>query len=180
MAVDVPEAQRAHLEAAVASAKLRPDALRLVAPEHWHLTLAFYGDVADEVEGDLTTRLERAATRTPAFTIELGRAGSFPADPRRARVVWIGVAGDLDVMTRLSDRCRAAGRRSGVSMPRERFRPHLTVARSRGGPADVDSVVARLWEYRSEPWRVGSFQLIHSTLGATVRHEPVRDFGLLD
>jgi 2'-5' RNA ligase len=179
-AVDVPDDQRTRLEAYVAATRMDLDVLRLVAPEHWHITLAFYGDVGGDVEEELTTRLERAAARTPAFTIELAHAGAFPADPRRARVIWIGVSGEVDVMSRLSDRCRAAGRHSGLSMPRERFRPHLTVARSRRGPANVDSELARLWDHRSEPWTVSSFQLIHSTLGATVRHEPVREFSLLD
>jgi 2'-5' RNA ligase len=180
VAVDVPAAQRERLEKAVASAALDPDALRLVAPEHRHITLAFYGDVTGDSESELATKLERAAARTPAFTIQLDHAGAFPADPRRARVIWIGVRGDVEVMSRLSDRCRAAGRHSGLTMPRERFRPHLTVARSRRGPADVDAALARLWDFRSEPWSVTSFHLIHSTLGATVRHEPVREFRLLD
>jgi 2'-5' RNA ligase len=179
-AVDVPDDERARLEAYIAATRMDPDLLRPVAPEHWHITLAFYGDVTDDVESELTTRLQRAAARTAAFTIELEHAGAFPADPRRARVAWIGVSGDVDVMSRLSDRCRAAGRRSGLSMPRERFRPHLTVARSRRGPANVDAALARLWDYQSEPWTVSSFHLIHSTLGATVRHEPVREFRLLD
>jgi 2'-5' RNA ligase len=179
-AVDVPADERGRLEAHVTTAALARGGLRLADPAQWHITLAFYGEVGDEPAVELISRLERAAERTPAFSIALDRAGSFPADPKRARVVWAGVSGDLDVMGRLSDRCRAAGRRTGLDMPKERFHPHVTLARARGGPANVDAPLAQLWRYQGEPWPVTSFRVVHSTLGSTVRHETVAEFSLLD
>lgn len=179
-AVDVPADERARLAAQVTSAALERGGLRVVDPAHWHITVAFYGDVAADQATELMSRLERAAERTPAFSIQLERAGTFPASPRRAKVVWTGVSGDLDVLSRLSDRCRAAGRRTGLAMPKERFHPHLTLARSRRGPANVDAALAQLWPYHGQPWPVTSFRLVHSTLGTTVRHETVAEFSLLD
>jgi 2'-5' RNA ligase len=179
-AVDLPDAERARLEAEVAAAALDPRVLRLLDPAQWHLTVAFYGDVTDQQAPELMARLERAAARTPAFSIQLEHAGAFPANPKQATVVWMGVSGDLDVLARLSDRCRAAGRRAGATLQKQRFHPHVTVARARHGTADADAVLARLWRYRGQPWPVTSFRLVHSTLGSTVRHETVAQFSLLD
>jgi 2'-5' RNA ligase len=180
VAVDLPEAEHAKLAAHVTTARLDPRALRIADPEQWHITLAFYGDVTDPQAEELITRLDRAAERTPAFEIRLDRAGVFPANPHRAKVLWVGVAGEVEAMSRLADRCRAAGRRTGLSMPRERFHPHLTVARARHGAADVDRPLARLFRYDGTVWPVTSLRLIHSTLGSTVRHETVQEFRLLD
>jgi len=179
-AIDLPEAEHDHLASYVGQARLDPKVVRLADPEQWHITLAFYGDVREAESSELISRLGRVAERTPSFSIQLHRAGAFPANPRRAKVLWAGVDGDVETARRLADRCRAAGRRCGLTMPRERFHPHVTLARARGGTANVDRPLAHLWQFQGQSWRVSSFRLVHSTLGATVRHETVADFSLLD
>jgi RNA 2',3'-cyclic 3'-phosphodiesterase len=179
-AIDLPEVEHDRLASYVAQARLDPKSVRLADPEQWHITLAFYGDVREAESTELLARLERVAERTSSFSIRLHRAGAFPANPRRAKVLWAGVDGDLEVMRRLADRCRAAGRRAGLAMPKERFHPHVTLARARGGTADVDRPLAHLWQWAGDPWQVSSFRLVHSTLGARVRHETVAEFSLLD
>jgi 2'-5' RNA ligase len=178
-AIDLPDVEHARLASHVRQARLDPTAVRLADPEQWHLTLAFYGDVHEAESTELLTRLERAAERTSSFPIRLHRAGAFPPNPRRAKVLWTGVDGDLDALRRLADRCRAAGRRTGLAMPKERFHPHITLARARAGTADVDRPLAHLWQFAGQPWQVSSFRLVHSTLGAKVRHETVAELSLL-
>ncbi len=175
-AIEVPDEERARTGEWLAGAGLDRDDLRLVASEHWHITLAFFGDVPEAKIADLTERLGRAATRTSAFRIRLAGIGTFPTSAARARVLWLGVAGDTVTLERLADRCRAAGRRLGLSMPEERFRPHLTIARARRGSVDLATSLSAVPGYDGSAWPVTSARLVHSTLGPSVRHDPVAEF----
>lgn len=152
--------------------------LRFGSPEQWHITTAFYGEVAESLLPPLVERLGRAAARTPALTLRLHGAGTFPRQANRARVLWIGVAGDVAVLSRLADRCAAAGRRSGVAMEDRPFRPHLTVARARRDPVDLRDTIAGLSAYDGVPWPATSLRLVHSTLGAHVEHRTVQEWPL--
>jgi RNA 2',3'-cyclic 3'-phosphodiesterase len=177
-AIEVPEGERARIGKWLAGAGLDRDDLRLVAPEHWHITLAFFGDVPDGKIADLTTRLGRASARTPAFGIRLAGIGTFPTNATRARVLWLGVAGDTVTLEPLAERCRAAGRRLGLPMPEERFRPHLTIARARRGSVDLGASLTAVAGYDGPAWPVTSARLVRSTLGPTVRHDQVTEFRL--
>jgi 2'-5' RNA ligase len=168
-AVEVPAAERERLAVAVGGLKSLP--LRLTPEEHWHITVGFYGEVPEGVVGDLTERLRRGAARTGPFQLQLARAGTFPRNAAKARVLWIGLDGETAELSRLAERCVAAGRRCGLAMEDRKFSPHLTIGRSRQAPADLERAVRALWDYQSQPWQVTSIKLIRSTLGATVRHD---------
>lgn len=174
-AVDLPADQATALATAVDFSDAR---LRWVPQHQWHLTLAFYGEVDGPAVVELSKRLARAATRTPALSLRLAGAGTFPRRPRRANALWVGVAGDVDILARLAERCVAAGRRCGLTMEDRAFRPHLTVARARRPPADLRDNVAALSPYTGPPWRVTGFRLVHSTLGAQVRHDTLASWVL--
>ncbi|HTW21701.1 MAG TPA: RNA 2',3'-cyclic phosphodiesterase [Mycobacteriales bacterium] len=155
------------------------DALRWLPEEQWHVTLAFYGEVGDDSAEALAVRLERAAARTAPLSLQLAGAGCFPSRPHAARVLWIGLAGDVDELIRLSERCTAAGRREGLAMERRRFRAHLTLGRARGAPVDVSKRLRTLWEYAGPTWSATSLRLVRSTPGPKqARHETVADWPL--
>jgi 2'-5' RNA ligase len=177
-AVEIPDPELEGLGQWIGDSALEKSGLRAVKPEQWHLTLAFYGEVDESKVDDLEQRLARAAERTPPFELRLSGAGTFPPDPACARVLWVAVDGDRQILDRLSDRCRAAGRRIGLRLAAERFRPHLTIARARSGPVDVRRRVDALTSYTGQPWQVTSFRLIRSTLGSTVHHEMISEFDL--
>ncbi|MFE2299523.1 RNA 2',3'-cyclic phosphodiesterase [Streptomyces sp. NPDC059445] len=135
------------------------DALRWTGRPGWHFTLAFYGEVADETVPDLTERLLRAGRRTDPFPLSLRGGGHFGG-----RALWVGAAGDVATMRLLADRAEAAGRKAGVEMEEHRrYRPHLTVARSRDS-ADFKPYVAALDAFAGEPWTVGELCLVRSNL----------------
>jgi 2'-5' RNA ligase len=156
----------------------RDEHLRWVPAEQWHLTLAFYGEVDETKVEKLQEGLARAAQRARPFGVRLASAGTFPKQATRARVLWVGLDGEVDAMRRLADRCAGAGRRARIAMEDRKFRAHLTLARARRETVDAAETVARLASYSSPWWTVTSLRLVHSTLGREVRHETLREFAL--
>ncbi|WP_339130039.1 RNA 2',3'-cyclic phosphodiesterase [Streptomyces sp. f51] len=135
------------------------DALRWTGRPGWHFTLAFYGEVADDLVPDLSERLRRAARRTGPFPMSLHGGGHFGD-----RALWVGAAGEIPALRLLADRAEAAGRKAGVTMEEHRhYRPHLTVARSRVS-ADLKPYVTALDGFAGEPWTVGELCLVRSNL----------------
>jgi 2'-5' RNA ligase len=149
----------AHLAAALSD---RPTS----RPEQWHITLAFLGDV-DNPEG-LYGGLRAAAARTSPFAVHLAGGGAFT----RARVVWVGVGGDVEALGGLATDVQAACREAGIRLDAHRFRPHVTVGRT----GRLDPAV--LHDYSGPPWRVREVELVHSVLGRTARHTVLERFPL--
>ncbi|MEU9580328.1 RNA 2',3'-cyclic phosphodiesterase [Streptomyces chilikensis] len=137
--------------------------LRWTEPANWHLTLAFYGEVDEDLLPALRERLARAAAHTGPFALALGGAGQFG----RGRALWAGVRGDVRDLRFLASRTEAAARRAGVPADgHRRYRAHLSLARSgRGGAApDVRPLLDALDGYRSRSWTVDELALVHSRL----------------
>jgi 2'-5' RNA ligase len=148
-----------HLAAALSSR-------RTSTPEQWHITLAFLGEVSHP-EG-LYDGLREAAARTPPFELHLAGSGAF----RGARVVWTGVAGDVDGLGALASEVQHACRSAGVPLERRRFRPHLTVGKTgRIEPAMLSA-------YQGPPWQVREVELVDSVLGRTATHTVLERFPL--
>ena len=113
-------------------AVIPPRTVRWTAVENIHLTLHFLGDIAagdvDKVAAALTT--VTAAHRPLA--LELRELGCFP-NTRRPRIVWAGVAGEIDTLVELH---RDLGQQLKVIdfTPEARpYAPHLTIGRVNKG-----------------------------------------------
>jgi RNA 2',3'-cyclic 3'-phosphodiesterase len=136
------------------------DGLRWTGRPGWHLTLAFYGEVDDTLVPELSDRLTRAARRSTPFPLALSGGGQFG----NGRVLWTGAQGDVKALRLLAGRAEAAARRAGLPMgEHRRYRPHLTVARSRD-TVDVRPYVAALDAFTSRTWTVADLALVHSSL----------------
>lgn len=176
LAVRPPLPVAADLDAFVEPRRDAEPALRWVHPEHWHLTLAFLGEVDADAADALADHLDSVAARTAPFEVTIGGAGGFP-HPDAARALWLGVSRGEDELGRLARRCRTAAARAGIQVDGGRFRPHLTVARSRG-------IDARRWltvidSFGSFSWAVTEFLLIDSELTrGGPRHRISRRFDL--
>ena len=159
-AVVLPDDVVADLDAVIA--RHRDDVLAWTLREQWHLTLAFYGQVADERVPNLKARLTRAAKRYPVLSLALDGAGRFDE-----RTLWVGCSGDVATLRDIARSAAAAGRRVGAASADDafRFRAHVTLARARR-PVDLRPYVAALDAYRSRSWSVDAVSLVRSHLGA--------------
>lgn len=172
VAVDPPASAVDHLRDRLPEV----DGLRWTAPEQWHLTLTFCGQVDGRRAADLTERLARAVTRHTRMRLRLRGAGAF-SRPGRAHALWVGVGGDTERLAKLAASTTAAARRAGIAVDERRFRAHLTIARA--SPArDLRQVVGELSSYDGPCWNVTELHLVRSRLGAKTTHERVASWQL--
>ena len=117
----------------LARAQSRLPGGRPVPVDDLHLTLAFLDDQpADRIEAlhDLLS-----ARNDPAVTLRALAYSTF-ASGRRASLAVLDLAGQAD-LTALRDSTRRAVRSAGITLPRDRFRPHITLVRyPTSAPAD--------------------------------------------
>lgn len=161
-AVLPPEEVTRELAAEIAELRKLPgsDDLRWTGRPGWHFTLAFYGEVDDDLVPELSARLERAAHRTAPFPLALRGGGQFG----HGRALWAGAEGDLPALRLLADRAESSARKAGVPMgEHRRYKAHLTVARSRED-IDVRSYLEALKTFTSRTWTVDELVLVRSNL----------------
>jgi 2'-5' RNA ligase len=114
--------------------------LRVLAAESLHVTLMFLGERPVEEIEELAEAIATAAARAQPCEVETAAPVWLP--PRRPRALAIelnehsGALGDLQ-----RDTARMLCAVSGLPEPR-RFRPHVTVARSRSGEMPVAQLPA--------------------------------------
>jgi len=144
---------------------------RWTVPDQWHVTLAFLAEVPDRSYDDLVERLERAARKRHPIRATLAGGGAFP-NVGRARVLWAGVElDDREELRRLATGCRAAASKAGIEVAGERFKPHVTIARTRH-PLEATVWVRLLDAYRGPAYDLDEISLIASHLGEGPRKRP--------
>lgn len=159
-----------HLDAFL-DARREAASFRWSHPEHFHLTLAFYGDVPDRSFDALTDGLRSAAAKRTSTMAAIAGGGAFPSVDR-AKVLWAGVdLKEQEQVRKLASACRTAGATAGASPSGERFRPHLTVARI-GRPVEASKWVRLLDSYRGPSWSIDEIVLVESHLGEGARRRP--------
>ena len=128
------------------------DGVSWVKPANLHYTLRFLGELGEDGARRAAEAATEAAAKSRAFAAALGGLGAFP-DPRRARVLWIGMSEGGEALVALArDLDRALAKR-GFGAPDKPFSPHLTLGRVREPRCDwtvalaearlVDDPVAR-------------------------------------
>ena len=110
---------------------------RWVRPEALHLSLRFYGNLrVDSVDG-LVEGLRTALAGEAAFNLATGGPGVFP-NPRRPRVIWLGVNDASGALQRIAAKIERQSRTLGVEPETRPFQPHVTLGRVR--PEDAASI----------------------------------------
>lgn len=131
---------------------------RPVPPQHYHLTLAFLGNVP--LAQVPAIRAAAAGVDPPALTLQLDRFGHFPG----ARVLWLGPTESPTALTQLADSVWAVLEPLGLHPERRPFRPHVTIARK-------VSRAPRDQHPKPVAWPVQGFALVRSvTASAGARY----------
>lgn len=135
---------------------------RWVAPENYHLTLRFIGEVeswrAEEVDEAL------ANIRARPFALSLHGLGTFEK-AGRISALWVGVE-RTEGLSFLQAKVETALQRIGLEPERKRFAPHVTLARTdRAPPEKLIAHVQAHNLFRAPPVPVESFMLFSSRLG---------------
>lgn len=160
VAIDLPDAARAALE------EVQDDLPtgRLLAPETFHLTLSFLDEQPQHVIAAVDEEL--ATIRFTPFPLVLRGVDVFGG--KRPKVLWVGVGAQPELGA-LREKIRRAVARAGLELPRERFRPHVTLAgfrgEMRGGElARLAGFLGHHAGFAASPFQVDGFRLFRSTL----------------
>ena len=140
-AFELPSTARSGIADAFARVRALTPKVKWVSPENMHLTLHFFGEVADTGVSGLAAIFDDASLRVPAITIRLAGVGFFPGGGP-PKVLWAGISQGVDRMrafwTRLAqglEAVRADGGPLRDWRPDPRgFSPHITVARAGAVP----------------------------------------------
>ena len=148
-----------------------PRSVRWVRAEGIHLTLKFLGDTSTEKLPDIKQALAAVARHAPACTFTVEGLGCFP-NPRRPRVVWVGVQEPTGWMAVLQDCIEDVMAPLGYPPEGRGFTPHLTLGRVRrrtphSDAAQVGEVVASTTVGSLAEVSADHFALIRSLLKST-------------
>ncbi len=168
VAMELPDEVKAELaELATAIDALGVRGARTVRPHGIHLTLKFLGDVSLELIPEIQSAMDSAAASSEPFDLSLGDAGVFPS-PNSARVLWVGVEGDMELLNRLQRSVERRLAELGFRPERRGFNPHITAGRIRDSVSRSDRrrVTDALFshEYARPSFRVENISLIRSVL----------------
>ena len=162
LAVFPPREVQQAVHAALGVARRPGDGVSWVKPDNLHFTLRFLGELGADGARRAGEAAVEAAAASRAFEVVLGAPGAFP-NPRRARVIWLGLSRGGDELVRLAADLESALRRRGFDPADKPFAPHLTLGRVRANGADWSAALAAA---SVEPARftVDRVGLIESTL----------------
>jgi len=129
LAIDPPEAVRQEIGRIQEQLKRTVQGMiRWVRPAGIHLTLKFFGDITGADIARIADAVKPEAATAAPLDMQVKTIGVFP-DLNRPRVVWLGMAGDVDRLLALQ---KVLDRRfMALGFPREDrpFRAHLTLGR---------------------------------------------------
>jgi 2'-5' RNA ligase len=148
----------------------RDAAWRWADASDWHVTLAFYADVEPWRYEELVERLTSATARTTEFRLGLRGVGCF-GSAAKAHVLYAEVDDPRGALPDLGARCHTAATTTGIDVARQKYYPHVTLAR-RNQPADASRQLRALAELGTAAWDVTEVALVESFLGQGPRGTP--------
>jgi 2'-5' RNA ligase len=126
--------------------------VKWVEEENLHLTLLFLGEVEDRELPALCRAVADCCAGHDAFSLSVESVGCFP-NPRRPRVVWVGVGAGAAEVCALHDALEPPLLELGCYRREDRpYTPHITLGRVKGD-RPTDALAAAL--ARQAKWRGG-------------------------
>ncbi len=115
-------AQRVH------EAGISTKGIKWVKPENMHLTLKFFGDIADTDIPKICDAMDKTAETCQIFEMSIEGYGCFGSGGS-ARVLWAGIELGRDELTNMYHKLQQELSLLQFSSDDRRFKPHLTLAR---------------------------------------------------
>ncbi len=104
--------------------------LKPVSRENMHITLRFIGEIPSSLVYEICDSLKEL--KFSPFKVRVKGIGVFPTI-HRPRVIWAGVDEGVEELSRLHEEVEKILRRLRIPPQREKFIPHITLARVRSG-----------------------------------------------
>ncbi len=131
---------------------------RWIEPADYHLTLRFVGDVDNMVAQEFADNLSRI--ELDSFDIVLRDFGVFGG--RDPKTLWAGIEASpqLEALYRANEN---AARAAGIRLERQKFKPHVTIARFRHARTEaISRFLQRHTAAMISSMQVDRFQLMSS------------------
>jgi RNA 2',3'-cyclic 3'-phosphodiesterase len=158
VAIDPPESTRQLL------ANIDPHirGVRWIDPAQMHLTLAFFGDVAEIIDSALREKLN--TIEFGAFFLPITGVGTFSAKGA-PKIIWIGVGKAHPHLFQIHKRVHEAALAAGLEPELRPWHPHITIARCRDvAPQSLRRFLQSNAELDAGMIRVEAFHLYSSKL----------------
>jgi 2'-5' RNA ligase len=142
--------------------------VRWVTTGNIHLTLKFLGEVLeDELDGIAAVLIEAVHGFAPLQLAASG-VGVFP-DIKRARVIWVGITGQLSEFAALQRSIEDRLAMIGYPQEKRPFSGHLTLGRVKGSIAAsrLTTAIGAFRDFTSETFEVDRVVLFKSDLRPT-------------
>jgi len=130
IAIEIPAALKDGVAAAQSRLKGAGVDASWPRPEGVHLTLKFLGEVGEGRAPEIMQSLALTLIDTKRFRLRLEGIGTFP-NPASARVVWLGITGDVEKLVALQAAIEHAMAGLGLETDGRPYTPHLTLGRIR-------------------------------------------------
>lgn len=131
VAIPLPDEAKIALRRSVGALEARWTAGRILAPEGYHVTLAFLGEQPEEGLAKIMAAMDRC--RCPAFPAVVGEFGLF--SQRGGHVLWRSVwSPELE---KAQGQLSRELERAGFALESRPFLPHVTLARRVGLPSEL-------------------------------------------
>jgi 2'-5' RNA ligase len=142
IASDISDSVKQELADIISKLKLYcPDFVKWTDPEGIHLTLKFLGWIDENKPEIIIGALSRAMDYFYPFRFSFEGLGAFP-NKNNPRVLWIGLSGDVEAVTKLQQRIDIELSILGFETERRIFTPHLTLGRVKNTVTRIE--IARL------------------------------------
>jgi len=136
--------------------------IKFVEPQNIHLTLRFLGEISSYIIEEIKKILDEITFKS--FIMKIEGIGAFPSIAR-PRVIWLGVTKGSVEVSRIHDEIEGKLRKLRLRPEKEKFTPHITIGRIRGG--NYNRLRNRLWEMKDTvigDFKVTCIRLKKSTL----------------
>ncbi len=168
LAIDFPEKEKETLAVYSNDLQRIPSNIKWISPNQVHLTIKFFGSMAEDSIDKIGTELLGIATEFPRMKLTMKGIGAFPS-LFRPRIIWIGLGGEMELLRRIQGRIDQALIPLGIPKEDRPFHPHLTLGRNKSNDLN-ERLYRRLsaWPYEeTPPFGVEAITLYRSDLKPT-------------